>query len=1054
VAGTPSTAANAVGPYEFLNDRIIDTANYWGRFMLGHETPWVPTAAYNHPDGTPSIVYKVPASGYRGRLTQNTWGSYYYYKYTRGFDMDQRAPYFTEAYRRRNFYNWDGVDGGGEYWLFIPAAAATAEGSQFLVRPIVGSLREIEDRFTSLDGNAQAVREAAIGYARVTATSAGSRLALTSYSNASKLMAFRIRTNGVANLEAFGDSITLPDTKGQWRYVSYALNAYQGMGDMFFFDVKGTGTTVDLDHVNLNPGSALTAPVFTDGEADLNLYTYTGSTSTISRSFAATDANSGEVVTYQIDNMPAGATFNTSTGAFSWRPTQAGTYTFAITATDGTMVNTKLVKVVVTVDRQSAIAAASAGYQAGTPYTSASRATYDAAYADATAAVGSATDAVFATKLAALSNAVASLQLLMPLLDDGSLDYSKMLHWSTFGTELPFALDNQADTFVVYLLAQDRAHTLDFGPNYKVSANAFQLQVRAGFPNRIGGVAFFGSDDNENWTRLTPQLTANIEDMQTLAVQDDLKNRKFRFIKMQMITWPPTSLLELSEFRIFGARHEAVSPLSSVSISSDQSVKKRIAPGDTIKVRFTSPRPINNVRLTLQGQPVPVTSADNLLWTAASPAPVTAGTAPVKLVINHKTAAGVDADTTYFTTDGSALFISDQRTYISNLMDIAALTDSNGRSAADLRTHVNLLIDGNINSFTDFRVNGGGAGGWLMFDFKEDGSATLNRVELLSRQDGYYGRINGTVVQGSNDKTNWTALSGAAISSLEWQQLAINDAQPYRYIRIYNGGSWFGNMSELRVHGVAQANRITAVSLSSSQGVRNRVAPGHTVKLTFTAKEALSNIRVTIHGQAATVSSADNINYSATATLPQGAAPGPVSFTLDYQLASGMKGTPISTTTDSSSLYLANESGVISNIPAIATLIDSTANRSAATTLAIVNNLFDGTNSISDFRNGTTSGSGAYITFDFKAGNQALLNRVELAARQDGYFGRITGTVVQGSNDNASWTTLTAPAASTQEWQSLPVSSGVGYRYIRVYNAGAWFGNMAELRLYGAVRPN
>jgi hypothetical protein len=44
-------------------------------------------------------------------------------------------------------------------------------------------------------------------------------------------------------------------------------------------------------------------------------------------------------------------------------------------------------------------------------------------------------------------------------------------------------------------------------------------------------------------------------------------------------------------------------------------------------------------------------------------------------------------------------------------------------------------------------------------------------------------RANGTVVQDSNDNVSWTTISSAGASSTEWQQLAINDALPYRYIR-------------------------------------------------------------------------------------------------------------------------------------------------------------------------------------------------------------------------------------------------------------------------------
>ena len=53
--------------------------------------------------------------------------------------------------------------------------------------------------------------------------------------------------------------------------------------------------------------------------------------------FSATDSSSTDVVAYDIQNKPQGAEFNTSTGAFSWQPTQAGTYSFVAEASDGTV---------------------------------------------------------------------------------------------------------------------------------------------------------------------------------------------------------------------------------------------------------------------------------------------------------------------------------------------------------------------------------------------------------------------------------------------------------------------------------------------------------------------------------------------------------------------------------------------------------------------------------------------------------------------------------------------------------------------------------------------
>jgi hypothetical protein len=212
-------------------------------------------------------------------------------------------------------------------------------------------------------------------------------------------------------------------------------------------------------------------------------------------------------------------------------------------------------------------------------------------------------------------------------------------------------------------------------------------------------------------------------------------------------------------------------------------------------------------------------------------------------------------------------------------------------------------------------------------------------------------------------------------------------------------------------------------------------------------------VTATIDGLPAALSTTDNINYVATATLPQGTQPGPVKFAIDYVAQDGKPGYEVTETTDSSTLNLVDESDVIQNVPTITTLIDSTTNRTAATTLTIVKTLFDANLSTgSDFRNGSSgSGTGAWVVFDFKDGNQVTLTSTEVIGSQDQYYTRVNGLVFQGSNDNATWTTLTPAAKSTADWQTLPVASLVPYRYIRVYNPNAWFGSIREIRLHGSL---
>ena len=120
-------------------------------------------------------------------------------------------------------------------------------------------MREVEDRYTSFDGNSVTKQEGDIFFGRDKATGEGEqKLRSLPPVPGRKRSDFKIRTGGTAELEIIGgidDVITLPDTKGQWRYVTYTMNDFQFFGDLAYLKVKGAGTTVDIDHINVNAGA-------------------------------------------------------------------------------------------------------------------------------------------------------------------------------------------------------------------------------------------------------------------------------------------------------------------------------------------------------------------------------------------------------------------------------------------------------------------------------------------------------------------------------------------------------------------------------------------------------------------------------------------------------------------------------------------------------------------------------------------------------------------------------------------------------------------------------
>ena len=52
-------------------------------------------------------------------------------------------------------------------------------------------------------------------------------------------------------------------------------------------------------------------------------------------------------------------------------------------------------------------------------------------------------------------------------------------------------------------------------------------------------------------------------------------------------------------------------------------------------------------------------------------------------------------------------------------------------------------------------------------------------------------------------------LTTAAVTSGDWQSLSVSSKVPYRYIRICNWNAWYGNMAEVRFHGVVKAADVT-----------------------------------------------------------------------------------------------------------------------------------------------------------------------------------------------------------------------------------------------------
>ena len=547
VTGVISVAGDAVGPYEFLNDRILAAVNHFCRFMLGYDTPWVPAPYDIAPDGKVRAIYPRIADNYRGRIREfEFWDLYYYYACKKGGNVAEKAPYFYEAFTKRIVNDTD--------WICIPDGV-TGEGARVAPTEQQPTVVEVALRSTQFDANASVKQEGKTAFLRVNATGTGTRIAILSADTDKKLIGLRIRTNGVAevSMSGFARPWLLPDTRGEWRYVTYTMGGLEHFRDIEYFTVKGfSGTYVDFNSLLRDTGT-LTPLSFRGGGGDMDVVVYPGAP--VSLDLSATDANGRALPVNSIDK-PDGSRLDASTGAFSWSPAMAGHYSFVANATDGRVVAAKRVHIAITPDRDSAVRQVVAACDKDKRYVSATLKRCQALFNKIRTLEPSAKDQEFYPAFMEMQKAFQNLQLLTPLLPDGSMDYSKIVATSNIGECIALLTDGNNDTFPVYFLAKGLNYIFDFGFGYAISASAFAIQGRLNFANRAQDTALFGSNDGKSWTQLTEPITECPVELTRVNVKMDIADKQFRYLKIEKISKKSAGLFEPSELRIYGQRRE------------------------------------------------------------------------------------------------------------------------------------------------------------------------------------------------------------------------------------------------------------------------------------------------------------------------------------------------------------------------------------------------------------------------------------------------------------------------------------------------------------------
>ncbi|MGX9898723.1 discoidin domain-containing protein [Arthrobacter sp. SA17] len=471
-------------------------------------------------------------------------------------------------------------------------------------------------------------------------------------------------------------------------------------------------------------------------------------------------------------------------------------------ADDGQAVTARTFEFLVTKNRPKMIGdAVAAGTEEGAVYTTASNEPYQAALAAARHASENGTDAEFRTAFEALLGAIERLKLLNPHLTDGSLDYRDAVTAANMTADQARSLadgnnnSHFGDLRVSFV-------TLDFGTRYRVAAEKFGLQARFSFPMRSQGTNVYGSNDGITWTLLTERPTGDTNDMETIPVKAEHRGKEFRYVKLQIDEPAPPidpaypGIWSIGEFHVFGDRSEVPGDITDVSVASPDALASRVTAGGNVNVTFTSAKPVSNVAVSVGGQQLPATSGDSLTWTATGKLGDLTGGGRLDLVIDHTTKDGKAAATIHGSTDGTALYGSDER----NLLDLAdaQVVKVDGSADSSKTTQSANMLDGKPATFSDVPALDGQY--YLIWDFGAGTQVRVDRFDYLARQDPEgVRRMNDQVLQGSNDLNTWTTVADASYKTLSWQNLDVTDAGSYRYLRVTNKAPIY--IAELRLFG-------------------------------------------------------------------------------------------------------------------------------------------------------------------------------------------------------------------------------------------------------------
>lgn len=1092
VSGQITSSDNGQTIYAFLGNRLLDGTENWARYMAGYTVPWANTGQGMDFGGPISVAYRGRTGLYF--ITSELYDMYRFSEGMSATSLEERAPMLT--YMAKNqvapiFYNgtskvnfWGAyadnkmTEIGCEYWLSMPLERQTDptlkipendESCQldFTVRGSIMDEKKVkivsEDNksFFSVTAvkNRFDLKETDYDerYPKDTKTIRGGNHFSLSSMNKKEYQAIRYRatkgsqlhlSSGNNNLPAH-TIIELPSTDGEWKTLVYstkdivdtkALN----LGNLDYYAVVSdqSDVVVDFDWLNyVNDGDGLKGTIveFDKGLSQVRSL-LKGQTLTI-----PIITSNDEGYTLKLAEPLKGVKLIDDVLSIDSKDLKAGAHKIAIKAQNADFVRSTVINLIVYDNQQAAFDLAVAEFDSTKVYTRISKQCYlkEKENVESKMQEGC-SDTEFMEIYDALLKAAKGLELLNPSFEDGSFDYVAYSSILPTNKNAHNLLDNDDATYSGDLR---RPYIFDFGRDYRITATSFNLQTRRGFANRYKGFNVYGSDDNKNFTLLTERSTKQVNEMESINVKEEFRNRGFRYLALSCDEpGPPTDpefpgISSFGEFHIFGERIEVDDKIKTAEIFASN-LKNMLLPGDEVRLEIEATEVISDLDVTIEGIKAELTKKDDLNWTAKIKYPAgKTESSEVPITINYKNANGEQGPTLYETTNQVDFFKSDDSKLIKDPISRISKTSNGSVESAKA------WFDNDLSTMGEYGKVSGSQAVFAQFDFS-DGPIKLDRIEFLARQDQYASRAAYYEVHGSQDGQTWTNIAPRGRNTQDWQAITVKDEFKdieYNFIQIY---CWANNigLTELRILGEQGEpkfiNTVKEVTFETP-GMKNMIKPGETLKLNIKAESEIVDLDVSIMDIKADVVSQDGLNWVASIVFPEGVVAGSsVPINVDYKDKAGKTGITFKQTTDGGTVYPSDDAKKVNGL---FERVYETSNRTPKDTSPwFDNDILTGSEFFKE------SSGQTYVAFDF-SDNPIKVDRLEFLARQDKYCSRAKSYEFQVSQDGKTWISTGSRGKETQDWQGIVVSDkekDTFYNYVRVY-AWAQYLCLNEMRLIG-----